>query len=141
MSNKGTRKDTYSLSLTIEGRDCGIWDKMTGGGVDSEETKYRPGALADEISLGGQQTFENVTVSRLYDLDRDHGDLVKFLMNRAGRGEGVLVKQPLDRDKVPYGDPLVYTITLKSCKPPEVDSESSDAGLLEIEGTVTGPIA
>jgi hypothetical protein len=138
--SRGSRQDTYSVTVAIDDVDTGIWDKMSGGGVDSAETKYKPGGLADQVSLGGSQETANLTISRLYDLDRDHNGLVKDLLAKAGKATAVVSKQPLDRDGVPFGDPIVYTGMLKACNPPEVDSESSDAGMLEIEVSTEGAI-
>jgi hypothetical protein len=51
-----TREDTWLVSLSIDGRDLEVWDKLSGGEVDSDESKYRPGGMAAEISLGGTIT-------------------------------------------------------------------------------------
>lgn len=136
----GSRQDTYSVTVSLDGDDTGVWDKMDGGALDSEETKYKPGGLAPEVSLGGTVTVENVTVSRLYDLDRDHRGLVSSLLNRVGKGRCVVKKQPLDPDGVAVGDPLVYRGVLKAVTPPPVDSESNSAGLLEIEVSTQGSV-
>jgi hypothetical protein len=135
-----SRMDQYAVAVEIDGKDEGIWDKQSGGGVDSEETKYKPGGMAKEVSLGGSTNIENVTVSRLYVLDRDHLR-VKAWMSRVGRATVKVSKQPLDVDGNVFGDPIVYTGKLKRCTPPEVDSESSDAGLVEIEVSTSGTVA
>jgi hypothetical protein len=132
----GSREDTYSVTVSFDGEDTGVWDKMSGGLVDSNERKYKPGNLGEEISLGGTKTTENVSVSRNYDLERDHVGLVKRLMARTGIAEMRVKKQPLTKEGVPVGDPIVYNGTLKSTSPPDVDSESDEAGMLEIEVTV-----
>jgi hypothetical protein len=83
------------------------------------------------------RTVGNVTISRLYMLTRDH-HYVGWLMRAAGQGKVTITKQPLDPEENPYGDPLVYTGTLKRCSPPEHDSNSSDAAIIELElSTVT----
>lgn len=135
-----SRQDQYNITVSVDGIDTGTWDKMDGGAVDSEETKYKPGGLGAEVTLGGSVTTENVTVSRLYDLDRDHSGLVRMLLARAGKAKVNINKQPLDADGIPFGTPLVYKGVLKMVSPPEVDSESSDAGLLEIEVSTAGTI-
>lgn len=136
----GSRTDTYDVRVRVNGEGTGTWDKMSGGAVDSEETKYRPGGLGEEVSLGGHVTTENVTVTRLYDLDRDHNGLVRTLLAGVGKAKVVVTKQPLDSDGVPFGDPLVYRGKLKSVSPPDVDSESAAAGLLGIEVSVAGTV-
>lgn len=137
----GSRQDTYNVTVRVDEVPTGTWDKMSGGMVDSDETKYKPGGLAPEVSLGGSVSVENVTVSRLYDLERDHQGLVRTLIARVGKAKVAVVKQPLDQDGLPFGSPLVYKGTLKSVSPPDPDSESSDAGLLEIEVTTAGTVA
>lgn len=135
-----SRQDQYSVSVTLDGRPTGIWDKMSGGEVNSEETKYKPGAMGPEVSLGGSVSIENVTVQRLYDLNRDHSGLVRDLIAGAGRSEIIVIKQPLDKAGTPFGAPLVYRGVLQRVKPPESDSESSDAAILEIEISTEGSI-
>lgn len=132
-----SRQDQYNVTVSIDGEDKGTWDKMEGGEVDSEERKYRPGNMATEVSLGGSVSVGNVTVTRLYELARDHLN-VKAMMARAGKGTVVVKKQPLDVDGNPFGSPLVYQGTLKAVTPPEVDSESNDPGLLAIEVSSAG---
>lgn len=132
-----TRQDTYRITATIDNKNWGVWDKLTGGEVDSDETKYKPGGMAPHVSLGGSRTTGNLTLSRLYRLARDHNRVME-LINGAGKARVVVSKQPLDIDGNVFGAPLVYTGTLKRVMTPEVDSESSSAGLLEIEITPDG---
>ena len=134
-----SRQDTYSVAVAIDGIDYGVWDKMSGGEVDSEETKYKPGGMAPELSLGGSKSVGNITISRIYDLDRDHSQ-VKSLMNKAGTGDVTVTKQPLDVNAVPHGAPLVYTGKLKQVTAPEVDSKSSDPGMIELEISSAGVV-
>lgn len=136
-----SRENQYSVSVSLDGVPIpDSWDKLEGGGKDSEETKYKPGGMAPEVSLGGSTTIENLTVSRLYRLARDHG-LIKTFFNRAGKGQIVITKQPLDIDGNVFGAPLVYNGTLKTVTPPDFDSESDDASLWSIEVTPYGNIA
>ena len=135
-----SRQDQYAVTMTVDGQDFGIWDKLTGGEIDSEETKYKPGGMGASVSLGGSTEVGNLTISRLYLLARDH-ERIHWLIGRAGKGDVVINRQPLDVDGNAYGRPLVYTGVLKTVTPPEVDSESSDAALLECEVTPAGTVA
>jgi hypothetical protein len=135
-----SRESQYAVRIALDDVDTGIWDKMEGGARDSEESKYKPGGMQPEISLGGQQTVENITVSRLYVLDRDHAQWVGKFLNRVGRGKVTVTKQPLDIDGNVFGDPIVYTGILKTVTPPDVDSESDDASLWSFEVTPSGTI-
>lgn len=134
-----SRESQYSVGVALDGVDTGIWDKLEGGAKDSEESKYRPGGMQQEISLGGQSTIENLTTTRLYDLSRDH-ELIRTFFARVGKGTVVITKQPLDIDGNVFGRPLVYTGKLKTVTPPDVDSESDDASLWSIEVTPGGTI-
>lgn len=135
-----SRQDQYAVSMSVDGEKFGVYDKLSGGEIDSEEAKYRPGAMAPMVSLGGTVEVGNLTISRLYVLNRDH-DRIHWLVGRVGKGQVVISRQPLDVDGNAYGKPLVYTGTLKTVTPPEVDSESSDAALLECEITPAGTVA
>ena len=112
---------------------------MKGGEVDSDEQKYRPGGMADPVSLGGAVTMGNVTISRLYDLDRDHS-IVHTLLSLVGKATISVAKQPLDINRVPYGRPLIYKGKVNTVTPPEHDSTSSDPALIEIEFVPTGTV-
>jgi hypothetical protein len=135
-----SRQDQGAISVAIDGVNTGIWDKLSGGEVDSEETKYKPGAMANEISLGGSVNTGNVTVSRLYVLNRDHVN-IKGWIARVGKAAVTVSKQPLDVDGNAFGDPLVYAGILKMVTPPELDSESNDAALVELEISTSGTVA
>lgn len=134
------RQDQYDVKVSVDGRDLGTFDKLTGGEIDSEETTFKPGAMGARISLGGSVNVGAVTVSVLYDLARIH-TLVHWLISRVGKGSAVVSKQPLDVDGIAFGRPIVYSGKLKQVNPPEVDSESSDAALIELEITPAGTVA
>lgn len=127
-----SREDQYSVTVNIDNTDLGVFDKLTGGEIDSEESKFRPGGMASQVSLGGYKTVSNLTVSRLYDLARDHLK-VQFLLERVGKGSATISKQPLDVNGNPFGAPIVYTGKLKQVKLPDHDSESADAAMIELE--------
>lgn len=139
----GLRSDTHSLTVTIYKPGTsqiltkGVWDKKTGGEVDSEETIYYPGDMGDRISLGGRQNPGNITLSRLCRAQRDWA-ILPALMAAVGKARVVIADTPLDADKSVVGSPLTYTGKLKRVTPPEVDSESSTASLVEIEVTTDG---
>jgi hypothetical protein len=135
-----SRSNQFSVSVTVDDRPLGIWDVLDGGAVTSEETKYRPGGMAAQLSLGGSVTTENITVKRLYTLARDHAQ-IHWLLSRVGKGRVVAVKTSLDTDGNVFGAPLVYSGTLMSVTPPPADSESDDPALVEMEISTDGTVA
>jgi hypothetical protein len=133
------RADQFDVRVNVNGRDLGTFDKLSGGEVDSEEVRYKPGAMGKPVSLGGSVTVGNVTVSRLWDLQREQA-IIHWLIGLAGKAKVTIKKQPLDVDGNAYGRPLVYTGKLKMITPPEHDSESVDAALLALEVTPSGTV-
>lgn len=126
-----SRTDQYSLTLAIDGEDFGVWDKLTGGDIDSSETKYKPGAMAPEVSLGGSVSVSDLVIDRLYVLDRDHV-AIPGLVDKVGKGQCTIVKQPLDLNKNAFGKPIVYTGVLKTLNLPDADSEGTAAALITL---------
>lgn len=135
-----TREDTWLVSLSVDGRDLEVWDTVSGGEIDSEESKYRPGGMAAEISLGGTRTVGNITLGRNYDFLRDH-PLLPWLVSRVGAGRCAIGRQPLDINGVPQGSPTRYTGTLKTVSPPDIDSMSNDPSMVELEITIDGTVS
>jgi hypothetical protein len=132
-----TREDTWLITLAVDGVNLGVFDSFSGGELDSEESKYRPGGMAAEISLGGTQMVGNVTISRYCDRLRDW-PRIKWLQSRRGKGRVSIGVTPLDPNGATGGTPLVYTGTLKTVTPPEIDSTGTDAAQLELECTIDG---
>jgi hypothetical protein len=136
MSREDQYNVTASVAYKINGRlqtkDLGTFDTFDGGEIDSEETKFHPGGLGQQISLGGRRNVGNVTIGRLYDLSRDHPNM-GWLAGGVGKAEVVVTKTSLDVDGNAFGRPLVYRGKLKQLTPPSHDSESSDAALYELE--------
>lgn len=131
-----SRQDQYSVTVTVSyggtARDLGVFDSLSGGEIDSEETKFWPGGLGQQISLGGRRTVNNITVGRLYDLVRDHPNM-GWLAGGIGKADVTVTKTSINVDGVGVGNPLVYRGKLKQLTPPEHDSESSDAAIYELE--------
>lgn len=127
-----SRLDQYNVTVSLDGTPLGTFDKMTGGEIDSEETKYKPGGMVPQVSLGGSVTVNNVIVTRLYRLDRDKS-FEPQLKAAVGKGLVKVTKQSLDVNGSPFGTPLVYSGTLKQLTFPEADSTSSAAALVAME--------
>lgn len=133
------RQDQWSNTVTIDGRPMGVWDTLSGGESDSEETKYKPGGMQPEVSLGGSRSIGNLTLARL--LGREDWDFMRGLMNKTGVVGCIVSRQPLDGDGNPWGRPLTYRGTLKTVTPGDTDSNSSDAQTWEIVVSTEGSVA
>lgn len=134
-----SRADQYAVTVTADGANLGIWDKLEGGEIDSEETKYKPGGMLPQVSLGGTVEVGNVTVSKLYSLDSTAVQM-RNLRGRVGKANMVVNRQSLDVDGNAYGPAWVYQGKLKTLTLPEVDSESSDAAIVALEITPAGTV-
>jgi len=135
--DSGTRQDTWVVRLTVAGESFGVWDKKTGGAVDSDDQKYYPGAMAEQISLGGRKTTDNVTLQRLYDRDDDHAR-INTLLRAAGKANCTVTQRPMDQEGNEYGRSITYRGKVKRVAVPDVDSESSSAALVEVEISING---
>ena len=133
-----------AAGVFVETKDLGVWDKFSGGDIDSDDTKYRAGGRAAEESLGGTRSVSNVSMSRLFRLERDF-DLIQLLVDGAGSADVEITRGYLDPAGAPVNSPVVgnvvYKGKLKSYKQPDHDSNSSDASLVEIECSVGVPKA
>jgi hypothetical protein len=144
MATGPQRVDTASIKMFINypgGQndfiDTGVWDKRSGGELDSEETTYYAGGMVDRISLGGRVIPGNNTLSRLFRGERDQDTLGK-LLSGVGKAPVRIVEQPLDLDGNAYGRPIVWNGILKKVTTPPRDSEGTGAAMIEIEVTTTG---
>lgn len=138
----GTRQDTFAVRLTVNGESFGIWDKKTGGDLDSETTLYYPGAMRDQDDLGGRATAANIILSRLYDRVDDH-DRINTLLAGVGRAKCTVAVRPMDENANEYGRSIIWNGRLKRAQPgPDVDSESGAAAVYEVEISIKGrPVA
>jgi hypothetical protein len=122
---------------TGEVRNLGEWDQFGGGGVDSDDNVYRASG-GRRVSLGAQIDPDTVTLGRLYELTRDHAD-VGWLLAGVGIYRASITKLATDVGYAVVGSPLNYVGTLKRVTPPELDSDSDDPAMIELEFTVEGP--
>ena len=134
------RQDQWSNTVTIDGTPLGVWDTFGGGDVEAEETKYRPGGMQPQVSLGGSTSVNNVTLARLLDKE-DWPFMHKLMSSRVGKAPVVVSRQPLDADGNPFGRPLVYRGTLQNVNPGDTDSNSSDAQTWTIVVSTEGNVS
>lgn len=130
-----SREDNSHITVFVDFPglgDLGIFENRTGGKGDSDSTKHREGGMGELRSHGGPQTMENVTVSRRYDIARDHSKY-KLLMRARGRARMRVVDQPLDEYGSAVGEPVVYQGKLKAVNPGDGNANSNDIKMLELE--------
>lgn len=137
-----TRQDTWIINVSLKvgnvNHALGIWDKKSGGDVDSDEVKYYPGAMGPPISLGGRKTVSNVLVDREYDRIDDHSKIA-MLLNAVGKGIVTVSQRPLDLDGNPNNaKAITYQGILKKVVVPPADSEATGPCLVQLEITITG---
>lgn len=133
------RQDQWSNTVTIDGTDWGVWDTLAGGAVESGETKYRPGGMAGQVSLGGLRTVGNLTLGRLLDQE-DWEPMRQLMQKRAGKAPVSVARQPLDTDGKPFGKPLLYTGKLLTVTPGDTDSNSTAAQVWQIVISTEGEV-
>lgn len=128
-----------TVTVNIAGASYGTWTTKSGGQVEAEDTKFKPGGMQPEISLGGVASVENVTISKLYDATMRS----KFhtLAALVGKATMSVAYQPLDADGNPSGRAIVYSGRLIRVTPPDSDASSNDAAMIEVEMSSAGSIA
>lgn len=132
----GSRQDQWLITATYDGKPLGKFDKKTGGAPAAQDTKYRPGGMVPEVSLGGPVSIDNITLSRLYDSSQKA--LLKTLFGLVGRARIVVTQQDLDQFGAPTGAPFTWTGTLIKSTPPDADSMSNAANMVELEISTDG---
>lgn len=133
------RADQFRTTVSVDGRDLGIFDTKTGGETDSEESRYKPGGGPEE-ALGGYATVTNITVSRRFKIGRDD-ILIGWLRSRAGKGSAVIKVLNVDEDGNPWETSERFTGVLKRVSPAEYDSQNTEAAVFELEITPNGEVA
>jgi hypothetical protein len=131
MARNYATKQRTSVTTNVESHESwgtlgnlGRWDKREGGLAGSEDTKVRPAGLG-EIALGGVQTAEDVTVSRLYDLTRDSA-IISALRAARGKADMSVSQAVLDKHENPTGELDTWTGVLMSVDTVEADTTSTD---------------
>lgn len=134
------RQDQWLVTVTLDGKDMGVWDTLAGGATTSTETKYRPGGMGEQVSLGGQDSVDNVTLGRLLNKQDDWDTMRTLMAARTGRATVTVSRRPLDADGNPWGDPLVYNGTLMTVTPGDTDSNATAASVWQIVVSTAGGI-
>lgn len=134
-------KQQYRLKLYVDGIDCGEWDKKTGGDVSATITKHRPGGMSPQKVYGGPVDVSNIVVTRVKERqDRDDLGLARWLETRVGKGNCTYIEIPLDGDGNVYGTGPTRTGKLERVSGADIDSDSSDLDMYEVEIAPNGNV-
>jgi hypothetical protein len=129
------------VSVTYRGetKDLGEFNGFDGGEATADSSKVRRGGSTTRKALGGVPDIGDVTISRDYDLARDH-IIIHWLYGAVGYADVQAKWWPLDDDNRPYGRPVIYTGKLIGCTKPGLDVESSDPAALELTVSCDSPV-
>jgi hypothetical protein len=129
------------VSVTYRGetRDLGVFNGLDGGEATAEDTKVRRGGTRIQRALGGPRSVGNITLTRDYDLARDHNN-IHWLYNATGAARVTAQHFFTDDNDNPYGRPMIYTgVLIRSTKPPH-NIDSADVANLELEVSCDGSV-
>ena len=131
----GASQQNWLVNVTVDGRPLGIFDSHSGGDNSADVTKHRPGGMRPERAYPALPSYDDVTVARAYELERD-GELVAWLHTRVGLATMTV--------SVSLLDPLTgvvstnrrarrtFTGLLSGITTPESDSNASDVSTYEL---------
>jgi hypothetical protein len=114
----------YLVSAVVDGRDLGVFDTMKGGDVKIKDAKHRPGGMGPEKSYRTLPTYDDVTVTRVGELERDW-ELIRWMADNSGAVTATITRQPLDDQGNAWGTPMTWSGRLASVTYGDVDSTSS----------------
>jgi hypothetical protein len=130
----GARADMWAPVLKVAGLiDIRCMTK-SGGAADSEEARIRPGGGMAEVSLGGRQMMENITLT--VSLSSVTPATYRALREKVGATAVSVFEIPLDANGQQIAaEQLVSKGTLKRVGGIDSDANGSDGASFEVEVT------
>jgi hypothetical protein len=132
------RADQAAVYVTVNDPATGanildnlVWASMDGGDMQATDTKTRPGAMGDELNLGGPRTRTDCTVTRQYTNDVLH-PIVRNLERVCGNAAGGVAWKPLDGDGNPDGANHGISGKLKEVMVSKRDANATEAIFLTL---------
>jgi hypothetical protein len=107
----------------------GTFETKSGGGAGSDTATYTPGGSQQPVVQGGRQTYEDVTINRVFLPERDQ-PLIGLLLAARGSYRISVADQPLDAQYNPVGTPATWSGILTDVNYPDADSESNTSARL-----------
>lgn len=125
------REDMADIRVSLNGTPLfGSWATASGGALESDDQKTRPGGMGHEVSVGGHASRGDITATtQLTDHVVNAHD---GLERQVGNGSVKVSWTFLGRDRIPTGKSHTRVGTLKAAKLPDATSGSSAQGMYEI---------
>lgn len=126
---------SWLVTCTVDGRPLGIFDSHSGGDNTADVQKHRPGGMKPQRAYPALPEYDDVTVSRSYELERD-GELVTWLHSRVGLATMAVSITMLDPATgavaTKAGARRTFSGILSGITTPESDSDSADVSMFEL---------
>lgn len=133
MTQDTLRQDEFSCSLTVDGRPTPfVWQKSSGGAVDSEGSKSFPGDMLPQKAHGGPKTTEELTLEAEIVPARDM-ETIEWLESRAGKGDANVTESICDADGNSFQVMNRWTGKLKKVDRGGGDATSANPRVLTVE--------
>jgi hypothetical protein len=126
-------QSSYRVSLVADGHDIGPASSMTGGGWDSEETKFASSGTDGQQAEGGRPTTGNPTFFFKYN-PRQHD--LEWLKSLRGWAEGLGKRQKLERTSTGWqavGEPQTWAGVIKAVTMVDYDANGTTVDTFSIE--------
>lgn len=132
-------QDRIKVTINANPVIAGSWTTISGQEAERENVKLRAGAGEAKQVISTQLEYGDITVTRLFDADRDAALLAKLNGGEAFTG-ATITEQYLDADgnAVPGAKSVHTGCSVASFSAPEGDANSSDMGYLTITWSRAG---
>lgn len=108
-----------------------VFDKFSGGDATSNNTKYRPSGMLNEVIVAALPVYSDIMLSKGFNNNNDQnnkygGDyaLQQAIRNSAGLTPGVVSITPLTSLGIAWGSPRIYYGVVSEIADGATDSES-----------------
>jgi hypothetical protein len=127
----------FSVTLSKQGRDFGVWAGKSGGEVDRDVSDYYPGGMRPAVKLMGTSTTGDLTLRKLL-ADLSDDDVRSLLSDQQSDTQYTATQQRLTASDKAAGRPLSHRCVIKGVTYPDSDSSSSDAAEIQVVLSVFG---
>lgn len=129
----------FIVTARLNGEDLGEWQTCSGGQIHAAVTSDRSPGQKYASQIGGLPEIQPVTVSRIFDWQRDTDAFISRLNNLVGvEGAMTVAKWTKDSNGQPFRKIKQWTGTLTEVNDPDTDENSSDRAVFELVMAPTG---